>query len=131
MFNAVVAMPKLGEKSPQHVRKRSGSARGVAPRGRAERVKQGLPTSGTASDRFRFETVMEAAERSGLLKQKSSRIAGRVSPLLVEEAKRRTGIEADTDLIAFALANVALEDKFAEAFKDARGKIDPDLKLGY
>ncbi|WP_445219681.1 hypothetical protein ACKWRH_05815 [Bradyrhizobium sp. Pa8] len=85
-------------------------------------MKQGLPTSGTDSDRFRFETVMEAAERSGLLKQKSSRIAGRVSPLLVEEAKRRTGIEADTDLIAFALANLALEDKFAEAFKDARGK---------
>jgi hypothetical protein len=44
---------------------------------------------------------MEATERSGLLKQKSSRIAGRVSPSLVQEAKRRT----DTDLIAFALAN--------------------------
>jgi hypothetical protein len=131
MFNAVVAMPKLGEKSPQRVRKRSDGARGVTPRGRAERMKQGLPTSGKASDRFRFEAVMEAAERSGLLKQKSSRIAGRVSPSLVQEAKRRTGIEADTDLIAFALANVALEDKFAEAFKDARGKIDPDLKLGF
>ena len=44
---------------------------------------------------------MEAAERSGLPKQNSSRIAGRVSPSLVQEAKRRT----DTDLIAFALAN--------------------------
>lgn len=74
---------------------------------------------------------MEAAERSGLLNQKSSRIASRVSPSLVQEAKRRTGIEADTDLIAFALANVALEDKFAGAFKDARGKIDPDLKPGF
>jgi hypothetical protein len=131
MFNAVVAMPKLGEKSPQRVRKRSDGARGVAPLGRGKRIKQRPPTGGTASDRFRFETVMEAAERSGLLKQKSSRIAGRVSPSLVQEAKRRTGIEADTDLIAFALANVALEDKFAEAFKDARGKIDPDLKLGF
>lgn len=79
----------------------------------------------------RVENVMEAAERSGLLAQKSSRIAGRVSPALVEEAKRRTGIKADTDLIAFALANVALEDNFAEAFKDARAKIDPGLKLGF
>src|ERR1700726_3441589 len=120
MFNTVVAMSKLGEKS-----RRSNSARGVAPLGRSKRMKQRSPTGGTASDRFRFETVMEAAERSGLLKQKSSRIAGRVSPSLVQEAKRRTGIEADTDLIAFALANVALEDKFAGAFKDARGKIDP------
>ncbi|MHC2618019.1 hypothetical protein ACVIW2_000050 [Bradyrhizobium huanghuaihaiense] len=94
-------------------------------------MKQGLATSSKASNRFRFEAVMEAAERSGLLKQKSRRITGRVSPLLVQEAKRRTGIKADTDLIAFALGNVALEDRFAEALKDARGKIDPDPKLGF
>jgi hypothetical protein len=74
---------------------------------------------------------MQAAERSGLLEEKSSRIAGRVSPALVEQAKKRTGIEADTDLIEFALANVALEDRFAETFKDARGKVDADLKLGF
>jgi hypothetical protein len=82
-------------------------------------------------DQERFETVMEAAERSGLLKEKSRRIAGRVSRALVEEAKRRTGIESDTDLIEFALANIALEDNFAKAFKAARGKVDPDLKLGF
>jgi hypothetical protein len=41
------------------------------------------------------------------------------------------GIQADTDLIAFALANVALEDEFAEAFKDVRGKVDGRLKLGF
>lgn len=79
----------------------------------------------------RFEAVMQAAERSGLLKEKSSRIAGRVSPALVEQAKKRTGIEADTDLIAFALANVALEDAFPEAFKSARGQVDSGLKLGF
>jgi hypothetical protein len=39
--------------------------------------------------------------------------------------------EADTDLIEFALANVALEDNFLETFKDARGKVDPVLKLGF
>lgn len=74
---------------------------------------------------------MAAAERSGLLSEKSSRIAGRVSPALVEQAKRRTGIEANTDLIAFALASIALEDNFGDVFKEARGKIDPDLKLGF
>ncbi len=77
------------------------------------------------------ETVMAAAERSGLLAEKSGRIAGRVSPALVERAKRRTRIETDSDLIAFALASIALEDDFAEAFKKARGEIDPDLKLDY
>jgi hypothetical protein len=62
---------------------------------------------------------------------KSGRITGRVSPALVEEAKKMTGIEADSDLIAFALANVALKDDFAKAFKDVRGTIDADFKLGF
>lgn len=79
----------------------------------------------------RVEAVMRAAERSGLLTKKSGRIGGRVSQALVRQAKRLTGIEADTELIEFALASVALEDKFAEVFKGARGKVDPDIKLGF
>ncbi len=79
----------------------------------------------------RFEVIMRAAERSGLLSEKGGRIAGRVSPALVKKAKERTGIAADTDLITFALANLALEDNFAQAFKDVRGKIDPDIDLGF
>jgi hypothetical protein len=74
---------------------------------------------------------MSAAEQSGLLSDKSSRIGGRVSPALVKQAKRLTGIETDTDLIEFALATIALEDNFAEAFKESRGKVDRDLKLGF
>jgi hypothetical protein len=94
--------------------------------GRRQRL-QGFAEEGQA----RFESVMGAAEQSGLLEEKSSRIAGRVSRALIEQAKRRTGIESDTDLIEFALASLALEDNFAEAFRAARGKVDPDLKLGY
>jgi hypothetical protein len=74
---------------------------------------------------------MRAAEQSGLLREKSGRISGRESPVLIRRAKRQTGIETDTDLIEFALATVALEDNFAEAFKEARGKVDPKLKLGF
>ena len=106
--------------------------RGEARRGAAKGTFERDPLSRQLrAGEGRFETVMKAAERSGLLKEKSSRIAGRVSPALVEQAKKRTGIQADTDLIAFALANVALEDDFAEAFKDARGKVDAGLKLGF
>jgi hypothetical protein len=79
----------------------------------------------------RFDAVMRAAEQSGLLSKKNGRIAGRVSPALVEQARRQTGIETDTDLIEFALATVALEDNFAEVFKESRGKVDPELKLGF
>jgi hypothetical protein len=79
----------------------------------------------------RFDAVMRAAEQSGLLSRKSGRIAGRVSPALIRQAKRQTGIVADTDLIEFALATVALEDNFAEDFRKSRGKVDRDLKLGF
>lgn len=79
----------------------------------------------------RVEAVMAAAERSGLLHEKGGRIGGRVSPALVRQAKAQTGIETDTDLIEFALASVALEDRFAESFKAVRGTVDPDLKLGF
>jgi hypothetical protein len=77
------------------------------------------------------EAVMQAASRSGLLSGKSGRIGVRVSPSLVRQAKKQTGITGDSDLIAFALASVALEDEFAEAFKKARGSVPKDLKLGF
>lgn len=90
------------------------------------------PTTGRfVVSKARFEAVMRAAERSGLLNEKGGRIGGRVSPALVRQAKRQTGIETDTDLIEFALATVALEDNFADVFKDSRGKVDPKLKLGF
>ena len=79
----------------------------------------------------RVEAVMSAAQRSGLTAEKSGRIGGRVSPELIRQAKAQTGIETDTDLIEFALANVALDDRFADAFKASRGKVDRDLKLGF
>jgi hypothetical protein len=79
----------------------------------------------------RFEAVMRAAEKSGLLNEKGGRIGGRVSPALVRQAKRQTGIKTDTDLIEFALATVALQDNFADVFKGSRGEVDPKLKLGF
>jgi hypothetical protein len=99
--------------------------------GRAKAVRRDAKTGQVFVGKARFEAVMQAAEQSGLLSEKSGRIGGRVSPALVRQAKRQTGIETDTDLIEFALATVALEDNFSEAFKESRGKVDPELKLGF
>ena len=98
---------------------------------RANVVRREATEGRVVASKARFAAVMLAAERSGLLSQKSGRIGGRVSPVLVKQAKRQTGIETDTDLIEFALATVALEDNFAEAFKHSRGKVERDLKLGF
>ncbi len=57
-------------------------------------------------------------------------VGGSVQPL-IERAKQRTGINTDTDLIEFALANLALDDEFSETFKKVRGTVDPNLKLGF
>jgi len=64
---------------------------------------------------------MAAAQRAELLDEKSGRTGGRVNQALVEQAKARPGIEADADLFDFALANIALDDAFAETFKALRG----------
>jgi hypothetical protein len=99
--------------------------------GRTKAIQRGEGTGRLPVSKARFEAVMQAAEQSGLLGEKSGRIGGRVSSALVRQAKRQTGIDADTDLIEFALATVALEDNFAQVFREARGKVDPELKLGF
>ena len=113
-----------GPKSPAASLSKSGG-------GRAKAIQRETTTGQFVVSTARFEAVMQAAEQSGLLGEKSGRIGGRVSPALVRQAKRQTGIETDTDLIEFALATVALEDNFAETFKESRGKIDRELKLGF
>jgi hypothetical protein len=109
------------------------AARGLR-KGRAARtkiVRRDENVGQLAISKARFEAVILAAERSGLLSGKSGRIGGRVSPALVKQAKRQIGTVTDSDLIEFALASVALEDTFAESFKKSRGKVDPALKLGF
>lgn len=79
----------------------------------------------------RVDAVVEAAKRNGLISEKSGRIGGRVSPALVEEAKKMTGLESDSDLLEFALANVALRDDFPENFRKLKGTVDPTLDLEF
>jgi hypothetical protein len=113
-----------GAKALAGGRSKRGAARTIA-------VQRGGSTGQVAVSNARFEAVMRAAKESGLLSKKGGRIGGRVSSVLIAQAKRQTGIETDTDLIEFALATVALEDNFAKVFRDSRGKVDPRLKLGF
>jgi hypothetical protein len=130
MMVTIMAKKSVGKAAARGAKRSAAGLSGSA----AARAKaaQGDATTGRPNvSKARFNAVMRAAERSGLLTEKSGRIGGRVSPALVKQAKRQTGIQTDTDLIEFALATVALEDNFAEAFKESRGKVDPKLKLGF
>lgn len=99
--------------------------------GVAESPQDSFDTESTEIGDMRVLTILSTARTAGLLDQKTARISGRISPALIALAKNQTGIESDTDLIEFALANVALDDGFAEAFRQARGTVDPDLPLGF
>ncbi len=86
-----------------------------------------MPTEQT----FVVRQTLRAAIRKGLIGSKDERIAARLSHALIEQAKRQTGIKGDTELLEFALANVALEDNFPATMNKLEGTIDPDIKLGF
>ena len=89
-------MPKPAARNVGHRvgRPKQGiSKRGTRTGGRAATVLERDATTGELRvSKARFEAVMKAAERSGLLSEKSSRIGGRISPALIEQAKKQTGI---------------------------------------
>ena len=90
-----------------------------------------LPGTDAIIERTYVMAVLARAAESGLKASKGGRISGRVSPALIERAKARTGLRSDTELIAFALANVAIEDDFMQVFSSLRGAVDPELDLNF
>lgn len=104
---------------------------GVGPVSSKQTRRLSKVTAQMQSRRARIKAVLQKAEESGLRAEKDSRIAGRVSADLIKKAKDRTGLTSDTELVEFALANLALEDNFAETFRKTRGTVDPTLKLGF
>ena len=128
-------MPKVLKKTTSHAASKSKRASRTRPVSVGETPpKATVRAKGVrfgSVGKAKFDAVIKAAENSGLMREKSSRIGGRVSAALIEQAKKQTGIEGDTDLIEFALANVAITDDFSKVFKESRGKVDPILKLGF
>ncbi|RXG85267.1 hypothetical protein EAS61_36610 [Bradyrhizobium zhanjiangense] len=70
---------------------------------------------------------METARKLGLLGGENRRIGGRVCQDLVATAK--SGISSDTELIEYALAEVALEDDFGTRLIRRKGQVAKDVDL--
>jgi hypothetical protein len=75
------------------------------------------------------EAVMDDAAKQGFLETKESRITARLSRKLVDAAKLKTGIKSDSELVKYAIAQIATEDPFKKAFRELRGSIDSDIDL--
>jgi hypothetical protein len=80
----------------------------------------------------KFNEVLVMAEREGLLDGGRTQVVrGRMPEALVTQAKKRTGIQSDTDLIEIALANIAVGDDYADWLLSQRGTIDPEVDLEF
>jgi hypothetical protein len=79
----------------------------------------------------RQNAVVSAAEAEGLFAGGNSALGARIPSRLLTRAKQRTGITSTTELLAYALAKVALEDDFGAKLAARRGTIPPDIKLHF
>lgn len=80
----------------------------------------------------RLREIMVIAEREGLLRgERTQVVRGRMPEALVTRAKKRTGINSDTDLIEVALANIAVEDDYADWLLSRRGAVSREADLEF
>ncbi|WP_249155557.1 hypothetical protein [Bradyrhizobium japonicum] len=79
----------------------------------------------------RWRAVLETARKLGLLGGENRRIGGRVCRDLVAAAKKQSGITSDTELIKYALAEVALEDDFGTRLIRRKGRVAKDVDLEF
>ncbi len=78
----------------------------------------------------RVSRVLQQAEAEGLVgREKDTKISGRVNHLLIERARANAHIESTTDLIEYALAKVAVEDRYGDWLADQEGTVSPELDL--
>ena len=80
----------------------------------------------------KIREVLIIAEQEGLLRGERTRmVRGRMPEALVARAKKRTGIDSDTDLIEVALANIAVQDDYADWLLSRRGAISHEADLEF
>ena len=80
----------------------------------------------------RFEDALSIAGQQGLLSgSRTLTVRGRMPSLLVEQAKKKTGIQSDSKLLEVALANIAVADDYAEWLLAQRGTVSRDLDLEF
>jgi hypothetical protein len=80
----------------------------------------------------RLGDALSIAEQQGLLGGGRTLIVrGRMPSLLVDQAKRKSGIQSDSKLIEAALANIVVADDYADWLLAQRGTVSKDLDLEF
>jgi hypothetical protein len=85
----------------------------------------------TVSSR-RLDDALSIAEHQGLLSGgRTLTVRGRMPSLLVEQAKKKTGIQSDSKLIEAALASIVVADEYADWLLAQHGTVSKDLDLEF
>ena len=102
-------------------------------RSAAARIAQSSKAATAPTSRSqRVGDALSIAEEWGLLAGgRKLTVRGRMPPLLVEQAKRKTGIQSDSKLLEAALANLVAADDYAEWLLSQRGTVSKDLDLEF
>jgi hypothetical protein len=80
----------------------------------------------------RLGDALSIAEQQGLLSGgRTLVVRGRMPSLLVEQAKKKSGIQSDSKLIEAALANIVVADDYADWLLAQRGIVSKDLDLEF
>lgn len=80
----------------------------------------------------RIGDAVSIAQQQGLLSGgRKLTIRGRMPSLLVEQARKKTGIQSDSKLIEAALANIVAADDYGEWLVAQRGTVSRDLDLEF
>ena len=80
----------------------------------------------------RIGDALSIAREQGLLGGgRTLTVRGRMPSLLVEKAKKKTGIQSDSKLIEAALANIVAADDYGEWLLSQRGTIGRELDLEF
>src|SRR5271169_7104703 len=80
----------------------------------------------------KLRDIMVIAEKEGLLRgERTQVIRGRMPEALVTRAKKRSGIDSDTDLIEVALANIAVADDYADWLLSRSGVVGSEADLEF
>jgi hypothetical protein len=95
-------------------------------------VTQSAKRSKPPASSRRLGDVLSIAEQQGLLRGgRTLTVRGRMPSLLVEQAKKKTGIQSDSKLIEAALANLVVADDYGEWLLAQRGTVSKDLDLEF
>jgi hypothetical protein len=95
-------------------------------------VRRGSKQANPAATSRRFVDALSIAEQQGLLSGgRTLTVRGRMPSLLVEQAKKKTGIQSDSKLIEAALASIAVADEYGDWLLAQRGTVSKDLDLEF